>query len=113
MASPVKMGLDNLSVTGTEASTMRHTHPGSFSEQANLLRRQFLQDGDLPFTHILTEGVITQALAAVGGWLDRIFSPLITLWVSLARSSVPTSGGPSRRCNPDSSPHTRGPCARE
>lgn len=85
MASPVKMGLDNLSVTGTEASTMRHTHPGSFSEQANLLRRQFLQDGDLPFTHILTEGVITQALAAVGGWLDRIFSPLITLWVFLGQ----------------------------
>jgi hypothetical protein len=41
-ASLVKMGLDNPSVTGTEASRIRHSHPGSFREQANLLRRQFL-----------------------------------------------------------------------
>ena len=64
---------------------MRHSHPGSFREQASFLRRQFLQDGDLPFTDVLTEDVIAQALAAVGGWLDRIFSPLVTLWVFLGQ----------------------------
>ena len=55
-------------------------HPASFREQLGTLRRQFLQDGDLPFTDVLTEEVIAQALAAVTGWLDRIFSPLVTLW---------------------------------
>jgi hypothetical protein len=50
-----------------------------------LLRRQFLQDGDLPFTDVLTDEVIAQALTAVSGWLDRIFSPLVTLWVFLGQ----------------------------
>jgi hypothetical protein len=45
----------------------------------NFLRRQFLQDNELPFTNVLTEEVLAQALTAVTGWLDRIFSPLITL----------------------------------
>jgi hypothetical protein len=64
---------------------MRSHHPASFREQLSTLRRQFLQDGDLPFTDVLTEEVIAQALAAVTGWLDRIFSPLVTLWVFLAQ----------------------------
>src|SRR5215207_595341 len=64
---------------------MRHSHPGSFGDHANFLRRQFLQDGDLPLTNVLTEEVIAQALATLGGWLDRIFSPLVTLWVFLGQ----------------------------
>jgi len=44
-----------------------------------------LQDGDLPFTDVLTEGVIERALSALTGWLDRIFSPLVTLWVFLGQ----------------------------
>src|SRR6516162_9576397 len=64
---------------------MRSRHPRSFREQLNTLRRQFLQDGDLPFTDVLTEELIAQALAAVTGWLDRIFSPLVTLWVFLGQ----------------------------
>jgi hypothetical protein len=64
---------------------MRCSHPGSFREQARFLRRQFLQDGDLPFTNVLTEGALEQALAALTGWLDRIFSPLVTLWVFLGQ----------------------------
>jgi hypothetical protein len=64
---------------------MQHSHPGSFRERAGFLRRQFLQDGDLPFTNVLTEEVLAQALAAVTGWLDRIFSPLVTLWVFLGQ----------------------------
>jgi hypothetical protein len=76
---------DNYPVTGTEVTRMRPRHPGSFREQVNFLRRQFLQDGDLPFTDVLTEEVIAQALAAVTGWLDRVFSPLVTLWVFLGQ----------------------------
>lgn len=55
-------------------------HPGSFREQAALLRRQFLEEGGLPFTDVLAD-----ALAAVGHWLDRVFSPLVTLWVFLGQ----------------------------
>ena len=64
---------------------MRHHHPGAFREQATLLRRQFLQDGGLPFTDVLTHQAIAHALTAVGRWLDRIFSPLVTLWVFLGQ----------------------------
>ena len=64
---------------------MPRAHAGSFREQARFLRRQFLQDGDLPFTDVLTEELIAHALTAVGTWLDRIFSPLVTLWVFLGQ----------------------------
>lgn len=64
---------------------MRHARQGPFHDQVRFLRRQFLQDGDLPFTNVLTEEVIAQALAALSGWLDRIFSPLVTLWVFLGQ----------------------------
>jgi hypothetical protein len=56
-----------------------------FQQQVQFLRRQFLQDGGLPFTNVLSEEVIAPALAAVTGWLDRVFSPLITLWVFLGQ----------------------------
>ena len=64
---------------------MRYSNPGSFRAQATFLRRQFLQDGALPFTDVLTEEGIAQALTALSGWLDRIFSPLVTLWVFLGQ----------------------------
>src|SRR5687767_8160162 len=64
---------------------MRSRHPASFREQLGPLRRQFLQDGDLPFTTVLTEEVLAKALSAVTGWLDRVFSPLVTLWVFLGQ----------------------------
>src|SRR5437764_9875315 len=79
------MGVGSHSLTGQEATTMRRSRQGSIREQVGLLRRQFLQDGDLPFTDILTEEVVAQALAAITGWLDRIFSPLATLWVFLGQ----------------------------
>src|SRR5690349_924385 len=60
-------------------------HSASIRDQLSTLRRQFLQDGDLPFTDVLTEEAIVQALAALSGWLDRVFSPLVTLWVFLGQ----------------------------
>ena len=65
---------------------MHYSRSRSFREQASFFRRQFLQDGDLPFTRVLTDDVIAQALTAVNGWLDRIFSPLVTLWVFLGQA---------------------------
>jgi Transposase DDE domain len=68
---------------------MRHPHPSAVREQVTVLRRQFLQDGDLPFTDVLSEGVVAPALAALTGWLDRIYSPLVTLWVFLGQVLSP------------------------
>src|SRR5262245_40553760 len=79
------METDNSSLTVKEVATMLPRHSASIRDQLSTLRRQFLQDGDLPFTDVLTEEVIAQALAAVTGWLDRIFSPLVTLWVFLGQ----------------------------
>src|SRR5437660_12324647 len=79
------MGFGNRPIAGKEAPSMPYSNRGSFREQVGFLRRQFLQDGGLPFTDVLTEEVIAQALAAIRGWLDRIFSPLVTLWVFLGQ----------------------------
>ncbi len=54
--------------------------------QVRFLRQQFLQDGDLPFTDVLSAQVVSQALAAIGAcWNDRIFTPLVTRWVFLGQ----------------------------
>src|SRR5271156_1790902 len=73
------------SITGKEATKMRYSRHRSFREQMGFLRRQFLQDGDLPFTDVLTEDAVAQALSSITGWLDRVFSPLVTLWVFLGQ----------------------------
>ena len=65
---------------------MQSYNHGRFQKQVSFLRRQFLQDGDLPFTDVLSERVVAQALTATGvTWLDRIYSPLLTLWVFLGQ----------------------------
>jgi hypothetical protein len=59
---------------------------GRFREQVRFLRRQFLQDGELPFNDVLSESAVAQALKALDVvWLDRIYSPLVTLWVFLGQ----------------------------
>jgi hypothetical protein len=65
---------------------MRHSNQGRFRQQLQFLRRQFLQDGDLPFSNILSEEIVERALTAIKVfWNDRIFSPLVTLWVFLGQ----------------------------
>jgi hypothetical protein len=64
---------------------MSYSRQGSVREQMRFLRRQFLQDGGLPFTDILSEELVSQALKAIDGFLDRIYSPLVTLWVFLGQ----------------------------
>ena len=65
---------------------MPFSNHGRFRQQVRFLRRQFLQDGDLPFTDVLSGETVTQALAALNlVWLDRIYSPLFTLWVFLGQ----------------------------
>ncbi len=65
---------------------MRDCNQGRFRQQISFLRRQFLQDGDSPVCNILSEHVISKALTAIEtSWLDRIYSPLVTLWVFLGQ----------------------------
>src|SRR5947209_2239329 len=65
---------------------MRRSNPARLRPQVQFLRRQFAQDGDLPFSDVLSEDLVAQALTAVGvSWVDRIFSPLVTLWVFLSQ----------------------------
>jgi hypothetical protein len=65
---------------------MLFSNHGRFRRQVRFLRRQFLQDGEPPFTDVLSEGTIAQALNALDVvWLDRIYSPLVTLWVFLGQ----------------------------
>ena len=65
---------------------MRDCNQGRFRQQVRFLRRQFLQDGDLPFSDILSEQIVSKAVTAIETcWLDRIYSPLVTLWVFLGQ----------------------------
>jgi hypothetical protein len=79
------MVVANTPMRRKEAPKMCHSSQERLRQHVQFLRRQFLQDGDLPFTNVLTEEVIAQALTAVTGWLDRVFSPLVTLWVFLGQ----------------------------
>lgn len=65
---------------------MRDCNQGRFRQQIRFLQRQFLQDGDLPFSDVLSEETVEQALTAVEFvWNDRIYTPLVTLWVFLGQ----------------------------
>ena len=65
---------------------MCHSNQGRFRQQVSFLRRQFLQDGDLPFTNVLSEDLVERALTALEGfWMERIYSPLVTLRVFLGQ----------------------------
>ncbi|MCA9026793.1 MAG: IS4 family transposase [Planctomycetaceae bacterium] len=65
---------------------MCSVHRSRFRQQFEFLRRQFLQDGDLPFRNVLSESVVTKSLTDNDvHWVDRIFPPLITLWVFLGQ----------------------------
>jgi len=59
---------------------MRQPHPGSFHDQATLLRRQSLQDGGLPFTNVFTEEPLADELAALGGCLTGFTRCRRTIW---------------------------------
>ena len=65
---------------------MQYSKDGWFQQQFSFLRRQFLQEGDLPFTDVLSEDSVSEALTAIEvAWNDRIYPPLVTLWVFLAQ----------------------------
>ena len=65
---------------------MRHCNQGWFREQFGFMKRQFLQEGDLPFASVLSAETIKPALNALDvAWKDRIYTPLVTLWMFLGQ----------------------------
>jgi hypothetical protein len=69
---------------------MRNCNQGRFRQQIRSLHRQFLPDGGLPSTDVLSAKVVQQALTAVGVvWKDSIYTPLVTLWVFLSQVLSP------------------------
>ena len=57
-----------------------------FRHQLRFLQQQFLQDPALPFSNVLSEKIVTQAMTAVKlRWNDSIYTPLVTLWVFLSQ----------------------------
>jgi hypothetical protein len=44
---------------------MRFSNHGRFRDQVRFLKRQFIQDGGLPFSDTLTNQIIAQAMTAV------------------------------------------------
>ncbi len=65
---------------------MRFSKSVRLRQQVQFLQRQFLQDGDLPFTDVLSTQMVSQALTASKVvWNDSIYPPLVTLWVFLSQ----------------------------
>src|SRR4026209_843541 len=80
------MGFGDRPINGKEATRMRDSNQGRFQQQVSFLRRQFLQDEVLPFSNVLSEELVTRVLTAIGVfWIDRVYSPLVTLWVFLGQ----------------------------
>jgi hypothetical protein len=57
-----------------------------FRAQFDFLRRQFLQEGELAGTNVLSREAVAQALDSIEvAWNERIYTPLVTLWVFLGQ----------------------------
>ena len=65
---------------------MQYPSIGRLRHEVELLRRQFLQEGGLPLADVLTSGCLEEALREIKAtWNDRIYTPLMTLWVFLGQ----------------------------
>lgn len=65
---------------------MRYCNERSFRSQFEFLKHQFLQDGGLPLTDILSRETLEEAVDTIEfAWKDRIYTPVMTLWVFLGQ----------------------------
>src|SRR4051812_7105124 len=65
---------------------MRLPSNGHLRHQVETLRRQFLQEGGLPFADVLTADCLHEALREIkASWNERIYTPLVTLRVFLGQ----------------------------
>ncbi len=64
---------------------MRSMTDGRCRSQISFLRQQFLVSEGVPFGDLLRVETLSRALATIeSGWIDRIYTPLTTLWVFLS-----------------------------
>jgi hypothetical protein len=65
---------------------MRYHSRGHLRQQIDFLRQQFLQPGSPPFAEVLSAECLEEAVREITvPWKDRIFTPLVTLWVFLGQ----------------------------
>jgi Transposase DDE domain len=65
---------------------MAHPTPSGRSRQVGRRQQQLAQEPQLPFAHLLDQDLVQQALRAEKvSFRDRLFSPLVTLWVFLSQ----------------------------
>ena len=65
---------------------MRQPRHGRLNRQLDSLRQQFLQEGRFRFTDVLSSETASEAMEQIEvPWNDRIFTPLVTLWVFLSQ----------------------------
>ena len=65
---------------------MHHSKQVRLQQQIKFLRSQFLQGSDLPLSDVLSKAVLLQALEAIDScWKQRIYTPMVTLWVFLGQ----------------------------
>ena len=63
---------------------MHYIRYGYLRQQFQFLRQQYLQDGELSIKAALSEEILECALKTIEGrWKDRIYTPMVTLWVFL------------------------------
>src|SRR3954463_5182590 len=68
------------------ARAMFNYAQGRLRHQIDLLRQQFVQVGGLPFADVLSASGLEEALREIeAAWNDRIYAPLVTLWVFLGQ----------------------------
>jgi len=93
---------------------MRQPFSGRFRWELGFLRRQFLQDGLRPFADVLSADLVGRTLAAIGtAWYDRIYTPLVTLWLFLGQvlSPDPSCRAAVARLNADRAARGLRPCS--
>ena len=72
--------------TSCQLAIDHHSKQVRVQQQLRFLRSQFLQGSDLPLSDVLSTTVVMQALAAIDScWKQRIYSPMVTLWVFLGQ----------------------------
>ena len=72
--------------TPAKGRTMSSHTLARLRRQVDALRRQFLQDGGLPFADVLTVAGLEEAILEITAtWYDRIYTPLVTLRVFLGQ----------------------------
>ena len=65
---------------------MRHFNNGRFRQQFRFLSQQYLQDSELPLSNVLSPDHVAAVLQETEcSWVDKIYTPLVTLWVFLSQ----------------------------